>query len=86
MRLHITVGRRKPALCSGRKDYLYYTEQRENLPFALNGDALFFKADDCTHIFEKLVGDERAVSALLVKCAETQEANGKFFSEQSGTG
>ena len=71
MRLRITEGERKPALCSGGKDYLYYTEQRENLPFAPNGDTLFFKTDYCTHIFEKIVGDERAVSACKM-CRDTR--------------
>lgn len=42
---------------------------------------VFFKAVHNTHIFEKTIWDKREVSTLLVKCAETQEANG---SRQSG--
>lgn len=56
-------GQRKPVLCSERKDYLYYIEQKENLPFALNGDALFFKADYCTRIFEKIETKGQSVLA-----------------------
>ena len=72
------MGESKRVLCSGRRHYLYYIEQKEYLPFAPNGDTLYFKAVSCTHVFEKIAWDERAVNALLVKCAETQEANGKF--------